>query len=370
MKILIAILVLASLLASGVAYADLPLDCDPEDRVIPGNTNSDCRWDYRLDEIQEVRFVVLEQDGMDACYGALAFHPYDIKDIHPDTSTLRMVYIAINGDWEHVEWSLRDKSLPFPFDSHENSLLIPGHMYGLDSPITGKWLPNTYALGYTPYILPNAQAVQLVTYADGFSIKHASRKLPLPPEVNDFPVMLNDCLAGVKLRLEAETQAEQDRAKLVSKELDRDQALSAEKSKAEVDANRLLAAQKALQIQQEIELTKTRSLIARLERDKIIIGIWNDIVLERLRGFKGRANITNKYLAEIEANLSVFSTKVREKYEELKRLEELNQAIADAISAHNAEIQAQLAAAAELEAQNMEKLDGLTTPDTAPTTEP
>ena len=116
-------------------------------------------------------------------------------------------------------------------------------------------------------------------------------------------------------------------------------------------------------------MTKTRSLIARLERDKIIIGVWNDIVLERLRGFQERAEITNRYLAEIEANAAAFSAKVRQKYEELKRLEALNQAIADSIAAHNKEIEAQLAAAAELEAKNMEKLEDLTvTPPTpAPT---
>ena len=116
-------------------------------------------------------------------------------------------------------------------------------------------------------------------------------------------------------------------------------------------------------------MTRTRSLIARLERDKIILGIWNDIVLERLLGFQERAEITNRYLAEIEANAAEFSAKVREKYEELQRLEALNQAIADSIAAHNEEIEAQLVAAAELEARNMEKLEDLTvTPPTpAPT---
>ncbi len=115
----------------------------------------------------------------------------------------------------------------------------------------------------------------------------------------------------------------------------------------------------ALRIQQEIELTKARSLIARLERDKIILGVWNEIVLERLRGFEERADITNRYLAEIEANAAAFNAAVREKYEELQRLEALNQAIAEAIAAHNQEIEAQLAAAAALEAKNLEKLEGL-----------
>ena len=67
-------------------------------------------------------------------------------------------------------------------------------------------------------------------------------------------------------------------------ELERQQALNEEQAKTTLDAQRLAAAQRALLIQQETELTKTRSLIAQLEREKIIIGVWNEIVLERLRG--------------------------------------------------------------------------------------
>ena len=199
-------------------------------------------------------------------------------------------------------------------------------------------------------------------------VNYGSRWYSIPAEVNDFPAMLNACLAGVKLRLESEAQAEEDRAKLAAGELARQQALDEEKAKANLDAQRLAAAQQALLIQQETELTKTRSLISQLEREKIILGVWNDIVLERLRGFQERAGITNRYLAEIEANTAAFSARVNEKYVELQRLEALNEAIADSIAAHNQAIEAQLVAAAELEAENMEKLRGLEV--TVPTPEP
>ena len=243
-----------------------------------------------------------------------------------------------------------------------------GYLYSLNDRIPEEWSPRSSSGLYGQ--LWNYRNVLLRNndWGGDRSVNYTSRWLPIPPEINDFPVTLNACLAGVKLRLETEAQVEEDRAKLAAQELAKQHALNEEKAKAALDAQRLASAQKALQIQRETELTKTRSLIARLERDKIILSIWNDIVLARLRGFQERAEITNRYLAEIEANAAAFSAKVREKYEELQRLEALNQAIADSIAAHNAEIEAQLAAAAELEAKNMAKLEDLsvTPPTPAP----
>ena len=356
--------------SSRMIHADQPLDCAPEDRVVAGNTNTDCKWDYRMDDITGVRFVVNELEGADACYGALEFYPYDVKDIHVKVTVFRMKYEKPDGETMTSEWSRGSNDQPFPFASGDNSLLIVGNLYSLDSPIPNEWRPmkHDYFFDY-PYNLHEQRTVQLVTYESFFSVEHASSKFPVPPEINDFPVMLNACLAGVKLRLETRAQIEEDRAKLAAQEFAKQHALNEEKAKAALDVQRLAAAQKALQIQRETELTKTRSLIAQLERDKIILGVWNDIVVERLGGFQERAEITNKYMAEIETNAAAFSAKVREKYEELQRLEALNQAIADSIAAHNEEINAQLAAAAELEAKNMAKLEDLavTPPTPAPT---
>ena len=365
-----------SMALSRLTHADQPLDCAPEDRVVAGNTNTDCKWDYRMDDITGVRFVVLEREGADACYGALEFYPYDVEDMVPVTQ-LDFKYEKMSGEWSMARWSrtdgwdTRDRYVvaPQPYESGNSSLRILGYLYSLSSRIPEHWYPWQ---GKSHHDLRDYRDIQLITQygsKESKSINHTSRRLPIPPEVNDFPVMLNACLAGVKLRLETEAQMEEDRGKLAAQELAKQQALNEEKAKAALDAQRLAAAQKALQIQRETELTKTRSLIARLERDKIILGAWNDIVLERLRGFQERAEITNKYLAEIEANAAAFSAKVREKYEELQPLETLNQAIADSIAAHNEEINAQLAAAAELEAKNMAKLEDLavTPPTPAPT---
>ena len=363
---LVGIFLAVSIASTRVTHADQPLDCAPEDRVVAGNTNTDCKWDYRMDRVTDVRFVVLEREGVDACYGALEFSPYNVEDMAP-VRDLDIRFEKTNGEWEQARWSLLDGPL---YEGDNTSLRLLGNLYSLNNSIPEQWRP--IANEYYVRNLRDHRTVQLIVRDWGVNSKgvnHDSRKLSIPSEVNDFLVMLNACLAEVKLRLDTDAQLEEDRAKLAAQELAKQQALNEEKAKAELDAQRLAAAQKALQIQRETELAKTRSLIAQLERDKIIIGVWNDIVLERLRGFQERAEITNKYLAEIEVNAAAFSSKVREKYEELQRLEALNQAIADSIAAHNEEINAQLSAAAELEAKNMAKLEDLavTPPTPAPT---
>ena len=364
-SILAVVLLAGGLAWAGVVHAGQPLDCAPEDREVAGNTNTDCKWDYGMDDVAGVRFVVLEREGANACYGALEFHPYNFEDLAP-SQDLSITLTATNSRTGQPPGT-RQERVSVRYEPGESALRAVGDTYDLTDPVSDNWLIG----GYYGVTLPSTRwhHVQVRPSGGPTGVNYPSRWFPIPTEVNDFPVMLNACLAGVKLRLETEAQLEEDRAKLAAQELARQQALAEEQAKAALDAERLAAAWQALKVQQEIELTKTRSLIARLERDKIIIAVWNDIVLERLRGFQERAEITNRYLAEVEANAADFNARVREKYEELQRLEELNQAIADSIAAHNQEIEAQLAAAAELEARNLEKLEDLavTPPTPAPT---
>ena len=78
---LVGVFMVGSMAWSSPIYAGQPSDCAPEDRVVSGNTNSDCKWDFRMGEVTGVRFVVLEREGANACYGALEFYPYDFADM-------------------------------------------------------------------------------------------------------------------------------------------------------------------------------------------------------------------------------------------------------------------------------------------------
>ena len=50
-SMLVSVFMVWSMVWSGLTHADQPSDCAPEDRVVAGNTNTDCKWDFRMDEV-------------------------------------------------------------------------------------------------------------------------------------------------------------------------------------------------------------------------------------------------------------------------------------------------------------------------------
>ena len=66
---------LAVFAAAHIVFAERPEDCAPEDREMPGNTNSPCKWDYRFDEITSVRYEVVENIEGNTCHEVLVFEP-------------------------------------------------------------------------------------------------------------------------------------------------------------------------------------------------------------------------------------------------------------------------------------------------------
>ena len=181
----------------------------------------------------------------------------------------------------------------------------------------------------------------------------------MPANIADFNLLMNDCLAGIMQRLENEAKLEEVRQKVEAERIAQERA--AKQAVAEADRQRLETegAREALRIARETELAKTQALIEQLEREKIIIGIWQEIVDEKLAGAKARADITNTYLTEIEANDAEFKASVVAKAAEVRRLQEINDAIADAIIAHNDDIERQLALQEEREAEQRKKLEDL-----------
>ena len=149
---------------------------------------------------------------------------------------------------------------------------------------------------------------------------------------------------------------------------------TAKEAEAEAERQRLEtdAAREALRLARETELAKTQALIQQLEREKVIIGIWQEVVLEKQQGVQARAEITNRYLTEIEANAAEFKASVVAKAANIRRLEEINAAITDAIIAHNDEVERQIVVQAELEAEQRARLEDLTVevPEPTPTATP
>ena len=247
-----------------------------------------------------------------------------------------------------------------------------GKSFTIDSsvPPSPEWPFEDY-YDHGIYVQPLFPLVQLL-FSDSTALNPTSAWLPMPVNINDFNLLMNDCLAGIKQRLDNAAKLEETRQRVEAERVALDR--TAKEAEAEAERQRLEtdAAREALRLARETELAKTQSLIQQLEREKVIIGIWQEVVLEKQQGVQARAEITNRYLTEIEANAAEFKASVVAKAEEIRRLEEINAAIADAIIAHNDEVERQIVVQAELEAEQRARLEDLTVdvPEPTPTATP
>ena len=106
MKAIFVVLIIGILLAGAYAvYAEEPSDCAPEQRTVQGNASSPCLWDYHLDEIASMRYVVVEQPEANTCYEALEFSPFNFeRDYGPDLN-LRVTVADVEGQPENDRWN-------------------------------------------------------------------------------------------------------------------------------------------------------------------------------------------------------------------------------------------------------------------------
>ena len=381
MKAIFAALIVGILLAGASdVHAEEPADCAPKQRTVQGNASSPCLWDYHLDEITSMPYVVVEHPDTNTCYEALEFSPFNFeRDFGPGvhlSSTRALPDGRPNGD-RYQRGNVDAAPLDRDYDRHfiatgTEQVLLVRHavpvrrgpysewsnerrispFYGLEAEVgtASKFIYDDSLFGSGPFfklITPKTKGSQQTQW------------FRIPVEVNDFNSMMNDCIHGIRIRLETEATQETIRQQLAAEELQKQQALAAEKAQADLDAMRLESARAQLLVVQEQELIKTRALKDRLERDRVIVGLIQGIALERIRGAEERAGITHTYLEEIEANYASFDAEVQARYDELQRLEALNQTIAEAIAAHETAIQANLERAETLEEQNRQKLDEL-----------
>ena len=163
------------------------------------------------------------------------------------------------------------------------------------------------------------------------------------------------------IRRERENKAMQEelRAKKAAEERAAEKARADAEAKAELQRIELEAAKEIQRKAFETELFKTQALLVQLEQEKPIIAAWNKVVEIRLAGAEERAKITNAFMAEVEANKAAFVASVQAKVEELRRLQEINDALRAAIEAHNQTILDELAIQQALEEKQKQAVQDL-----------
>ena len=375
---LLILALLTALAAANIAQAARPDNCAPEHREWHGNTNSPCKWDYQAHLITTVEYAVVENVEGNSCQEQITFKPFNAsaeqnalasegRDLRfrVEFGTIKSDGTPRQGIWNHVLENSNDaiftaKSIKFN----------TGYIHTLEGGVAqyAYWFEDR-TRGFTPH---KQYDVMRVILQHGNARNQQSPWLPIPANVADFNLLMNDCLAGIKQRLENEAKLEETRQRVEAERIAQERAAAQAAAEAERQRLETEAAREALRLARETELAKTKALIEQLEKEKIIIEIWQEVVTEKQKGAQERAEITNRYLTDIETNAAEFKAGVVEKASEIRRLEEINTAIITAIIAHNDEIEQHIANQAQREAELQQKLDNLTIQPTEipPTPEP
>lgn len=375
---LLILAMLTALAAANIAQAARPDNCAPEHREVHGNTNSPCKWDYRAHLITTVEYDVVENVEGNSCREQITFKPFNASAEQNALASegLRLSanveFTSIKSDGTPGSANFRHK-LQYSYDAIFTSNSIKfntGSIHTLESGVA----QNAHWGSHYPYLFyphKNYDVMRIVFNHYG-TRNHQSPWLPIPANVADFNLLMNDCLAGIKQRLENEAKLEETRQRVEAERIAQERAAAQAAAEAERQRLETEAAREALRLARETELAKTKVLIEQLEKEKIIIEIWQEVVTEKQKGAQERAEITNRYLTDIETNAAEFKAGVVEKASEIRRLEEINNAIITAIIAHNDEIEQHIANQAQREAELQQKLDNLTIQptQTPPTPEP
>ena len=359
-------LLLAVFTAAHLAYAERPDTCSLEDREIPGNTNSVCVWDFGASEITTVEYRIAQDTDGNSCYEQLAFKPFDAAtDVPAIDSFVIYVNTSTSGDGLRLSDLRNDPYSQAAIVSRLSAagelVIHPGTpLYDLNSALPANSPMFIRSLRYFSIDHSDLSLVALDVYTP--NARAANNKtdwLNMPVNVSDFNLLMNDCLADIKRRLETEAKLEETRQNVEAERVAQERASKQADADAEQQRLETEAAREALRLVQETELAKTQALIEQLAQEKIIIGIWQEVVVEKQKGAEARAQITYQYLTEIETNAAEFKASVVAKAEEIRRLQEINTAITEAIIAHNDEVERQLAIQQAREAEQREKLDDL-----------
>ena len=379
---LLILAMLAALAAANIAQAARPDNCAPEHREVNGNTSSPCKWDFRAHLITTVEYDVVENVAGNSCQQQITFKPFNASAEQNALASeglnlgASVHFNTIESDgtpglrWS-FEWLSYDGDVIFTTNSVKFNV---GEIHTLESQVAqdAPWGYGQYSR-FTPH---KKYEVMKISFSSRINaINHQSPPLPIPVNVADFNLLMNDCLAGIKQRLENEAKLEETRQRVEAERIAQERAAAQAAAEAERQRLETEAAREALRLARETELAKTKALIEQLEREKIIIEIWQEVVTEKQKGAQERAEITNRYLTDIETNAAEFKAGVVEKASEIRRLEEINNAIITAIIAHNDEIEQHIANQAQREAELQQKLDNLTiqptqTPPTPQPTQP
>ena len=309
-----AFAVLAGLLALSGDGTVAAHDCE---RVIKGNTNSPCKKVNYLAGLQTPTFTVertVNSAGDYYCRPVIEFR--STTPLSKDDLTASNYHGLLHGDDKN---GVRDLVHGSP-EVFSESIRFDFHWHGIKL---------TDPVPDTPRRFRNYLWVHLDLSAQGIGNPYRvnSESFPRPTQINDYSLLMNQCLAGISRQLEHEAALETARQQAEADRVAAETAAEEAANAAEIAAIELQSAQDALTAQESLNAALLQETILAIKREDAIRAAWQQVILVRMAGLEERTRIWNEAVERWAGEDLQFSTAMAARIEEVERLQALNAAL-------------------------------------------
>ncbi len=342
-KLVVFVLICVITLSIGTSAsvsADIPTDCDPSDREIPGNTNSPCRWHYHLDNATSVEFLMVKEYPV--CYGVFRFHGVNYeRDIAPGGgSGPPRVYPSrrnTSEDWDDQQYHpLTVIGINGVTGNDRHVSVRATTNYGVDSSVPDFNVPigSDYSYIYLAMFEPEKNR-----YAGPHPLHRLGYFSPyfeIPASWAIRGQLINACIA----ELAAEKSAREEATRL-------EQAKIVEEANLQAAKIELASIERKLETVKEIEKIVTDALGIRLEIQARIEDIEQQILTTQNEATKTREELTSLFLETQIFMWDTWTESIQPLIDEIDRIQAKNESEKRTLEARITDEQAKAAAAQE-----------------------
>ena len=317
MSNLLSVFAFALLAGLLVLSSDAPVAAQDCERVIKGNTNSPCKKVNYLAGLQPPTFTVdrtVNSAGEYYCRPVIEFR--STTALSEDDLDESYYHGLLHGndknrgrDIVHDSPEVLAESIRFDFHRRGVKLTDP-------VPDTPPYFSNYLQVGL--YLSP--QGIGYPYWVD-------SKSFPRPAQINDYSLLMNQCLAGISRQLEHEAALEEARQQAEADRVAAETAAEEAANAAEIAAIELQSAQDALTAQEALNAARLQETILAIKREDSIRAAWQQVILVRMAGLEERTRIWTEAVERWAAEDLRFSTAMAARIQEVERLQTLNAAL-------------------------------------------
>lgn len=330
LRSVLALFLLAGLLAgAGSATPAAAQDCA---RVISGNTNSPCKKVDYLAGLQAPTFTIaraVDSAGDYYCRPIIEFRsttPLSADDLHKEGGHRPYLVHSDHqkgGSWDNYFFHrivAGNYSFTPSLEVHPDRIRVDFHQHRIKLTDSVPDMP--------PLIWKYVRvSMHLSPQGIGQPYQVYSRTFPRPAEINDYPLLMNQCLADIQRQLEHEAALEAARQQAEADRVAAETAAAEAANAAEIADIELKSAQAALAAQEARNAALLKETILAIQREDTIRAAWQQVILVRTAGLEERTRLWTAAVERWAAADLQFSTAMAARIQEVERLQALNAAL-------------------------------------------